>query len=393
MAVMLTGMCTFFSVYCTQPLLPLLQDLFHASELEVSLTVSSTTFAIALTAPIIGMLAERIGRKKVIVPALFGLTLATLLCATAGSLHALIVWRFVQGLFVPGVVAVVHAYINEEWSGRGVGRAMSFYVTGTVIGGFLGRFLAGVIVSHWHWRAAFIVIGLLNLIGAVLVRRWLPRAQNFVRAPHLGHALEGVRTHLRNPRLLATFGMGFAVLFTLVGTFTYTNFYLAKAPFNLTSAQLGSVFFVYLLGVFITPLSGKYLDLYGFRKTALLSFTMIASGLLLTLAHTLTPVIIGLAVFSSGVFISQAAATVQTGVIAGHARSSAAGLYMSCYYLGGSAGATLTGWTWVAAGWPACIALLVSVAIVSLVLAIISSRGVTPEIETTVARCQLPDAS
>jgi len=37
---------------------------------------------------------------------------------------------------VPGVIAVMLAYVNEEWAGRGVGRAMSAYVTGTVFGGF-----------------------------------------------------------------------------------------------------------------------------------------------------------------------------------------------------------------------------------------------------------------
>ena len=145
---MLAGMCTFLNVYCTQPLLPLLRQVFRASELQVSFTVSATIFATALTAPIIGMLAERRGRKKVIVPSLFLLALPTALAATSTSLHALIFWRFAQGLFVPGVIAVMLAYVNEEWAGRGVGRAMSSYITGTVIGGFLGRFISGMIAAH-----------------------------------------------------------------------------------------------------------------------------------------------------------------------------------------------------------------------------------------------------
>jgi MFS transporter, YNFM family, putative membrane transport protein len=373
-ATMLAGMCTFLNVYCTQPLLPLFRQIFHASELEVSLTVSATIFATALTAPVIGMIAERRGRKKVIVPALFLLTLPTALAATSSSLGALIFWRFAQGLFVPGVIAVMLAYVNEEWAGRGVGHAMSSYVTGTVIGGFLGRFISGVIAAHWHWRATFLVLATLNLIGAFLVRAWLPLARNFVRAEHLRQVFDHARQHLRNPRLLANFGMGAAALCALVGCFTYANFYLAASPFHLNPAQLGSIFFVYLLGVVITPQSGRFLDRFGFRHTTLVYCAMMIGGLLLTLIRSLPVVIIGLAIFSSGVFVAQAAATVQTGAIAGRARSSAAGLYVTFYYLGGTVGATLTAWFWRWRGWPGCVLFLGTVSLVSLWLALFSSR-------------------
>ena len=371
---MLAGTCTFLNVYSTQPLLPLLRQIFHASELAVSLTVSATIFATALTAPFIGMIAERRGRKKVIVPSLFLLTIPTALAATSTTLGALIFWRFAQGLFVPGVIAVILAYVNEEWAGRGVGRAMSSYVAGTVLGGFLGRFLSGVIATHWHWRATFLVLAALNLIGAFMVRAWLPLARNFVRAEHLRQVVDQAREHLRNPRLLANFGMGAAALFALVGCFTYANFYLAAAPFRLNSAQLGSIFFVYLLGVIVTPQSGRFLDRFGFRHTSLFYTAMMIAGILLTLVRSLPVVIAGLAIFSSGVFIAQAAATVQTGAIAGRAHSSAAGLYVTFYYLGGSAGATLTDWFWRWKGWPGCVALFGAVAVLSLALAWTSSR-------------------
>jgi MFS family permease len=159
-----------------------------------------------------------------------------------------------------------------------------------------------------------------------------------------------------------------------VGCFTYTNFYLAAAPYHLNSAQLGGVFFVYLLGVVITPQSGRFLDRFGFRRTALVYCAMMITGLLLTLVKSLPVVIVGLAIFSSGVFIAQAAATVQTGAIAGRARSSAAGLYVMFYYLGGSVGATLTGWSWRWKQWPGCVALLGAVSLLSLLLANLSSR-------------------
>ncbi len=374
-AVTIAGACTFLNVYCTQPLLPYLQQYFHATEVQVSFTVGAVTLSVAIMAPFIGMIAESVGRKRVIVPSLFAMAVPTLLAATANSLSGLIAWRFMQGLFVPGVIAVIIAYINEEFAGR-TGAVMSAYVAGTVFGGFLGRFLTGVIAAHWNWHVAFVVLGILDLLGALAVRRWLPLATHFVPARHMLKSLGDTWGHLRNPRLLMVCGMGFSVLFSLVGVFTYANFYLARAPFGLSTAGLGSVFFVYLLGCVVTPLSGRFHDRNGFRRTALAAAVMSLCGLLLTLAGWLPAVIAGLAVFSSGIFVSQASATVLTGQVAGRARSSAAGLYVTFYYIGGSVGTALPAWFWLKGGWPWCVALFAAMSLVTLALGFAGGRSI-----------------
>ena len=366
-AAMIAGACTFLNVYCTQPLLPFFQRLFHASEVQVSLTVGAVTLSVALMAPIIGMIAETVGRKKVIVPSLFAMAVPTLLAATAHSLHALIFWRFAQGLFVPGVIAVIIAYINEEFAGR-TGAVMSAYVAGTVFGGFLGRFLTGIIAARWNWNAAFVVLGLLDLIGALAVRRWLPLATHFVPGQKIFKSFADTWGHLKNPRLLMICGMGFTVLFSLVGVFTYANFYLVRPPFFLGTAALGSVFFIYLFGCIVTPFAGRFLDRNGFRRTAFLAAGMNLAGLLLTLVPWLPAVIAGLAFFSSGVFVSQSSATVLTGQVAARARSSAAGLYATFYYMGGSAGTALPAWFWLRGGWPGCVALFAAMCLATLAL-------------------------
>lgn len=158
-----------------------------------------------------------------------------------------------------------------------------------------------------------------------------------------------------------------------MGTFTYANFYLANPPYHLNSQQLGSVFFVYLLGLIVTPLSGRWLDHYGIRLTSFIAVCFTSAGLLLTLLHSLPVIIVGLALASSGVFIYQAVGTVQTGIVAARARSSAAGLYVTFYYIGGGLGATVTGWAWVSGGWPHCVYLLMGVSGLALAMAFASS--------------------
>ena len=375
-AAMIAGGCTFLNVYCTQPLLPLFMRIFHASEVGVSLTVGAVTLSVALMAPFVGLMAESVGRKKVIVPALFAMAVATLLTATAQNLHALIFWRFVQGLFVPGVIAVIIAYINEEFPAR-AGAVMSAYVAGTVFGGFFGRFLTGLMAAHGNWRGAFVVLGILDLLGALAVRQWLPLAVHFVPNKHIFKSFADTWGHLQNPRLLAVCGMGFTVLFSLVGAFTYVNFYLAQPPFNLSPAALGGIFFVYLLGCVVTPLAGRFLDRHGFRRTALVSVGMSLGGLLLTLLPSLPAVIAGLALFSSGIFISQSAATVLTGRVAKNARSAAAGLYVTFYYTGGSVASVATAWFWLKAGWPACVGLFAAASLATLGFSVLGGKALT----------------
>ncbi|HXR05878.1 MAG TPA: MFS transporter, partial [Candidatus Acidoferrum sp.] len=65
------------NLYATQPLLPRFRELFQASELKVSLTVSAPILAVALAAPFLGILADTVGRKRVIVASMLGLALPT----------------------------------------------------------------------------------------------------------------------------------------------------------------------------------------------------------------------------------------------------------------------------------------------------------------------------
>ena len=142
---------------------------------------------------------------------------------------------------------------------------MSAYISGTVLGGFLGRYISGMVAHQFRWRDAFLVIGVVNFAGAIMVQRSLPRAKSFVRAASIASLpLRGLAASAESASA-GGLRMGFAALFCLVGTFTYANFYLAAPPYHLNSEQLGSIFFVYLLGLIVTPLSGRCLDRYGVR--------------------------------------------------------------------------------------------------------------------------------
>lgn len=365
------GFCAFLQLYATQPILPLLKRVFHAGTVEVSLTVTVAALGVALSAPFAGLLADRIGRKRVIVWSAFLLAVCGLLAATSPNLGALIFWRFLQGVFTPGVFSVTVAYINDEWAGQGVGKALSAYVSGTVLGGFSCRFIAGLVASRWEWRWSFVALGLLSLAGAAAVALLLKPERDAQRSSiPVTQLPAAVAAHLRNRLLLATYLVGFCVLFSLVAIFTYVTFYLAAPPFNLEPAELGSIFFVYLIGAAANPLAGRAIDKYGARTVLAVSITAGVAGVGLTFVPLLWVVGIGLAICSTGVFASQTAGSGFVGMAAQGNRALAVGLYATFYYLGGSAGAVLPGYFWNWGGWPACAAFIVTVQVLTVGMAL-----------------------
>ncbi|HXP86141.1 MAG TPA: MFS transporter [Bryobacteraceae bacterium] len=372
LAVMLAGACAFLQIYITQPLLPMLTEVFHASKVAVSATVTAAGLGVAAGAPFAGYISDRLGRKTVIVWSAFLLAATAFGTATAPSLGILILWRFCQGLFTPGIFAITIAYINDEWAGMGAPKMVANYVTGTVLGGFTSRMLSGLVAAHAAWPWTFVVIGSLSLAAAIAIARWLPPEKRFHHRAHTEHSgWAAAREHLRNKPLLATFAVGFCVLFSMVATFTYVTFYLADPPFGLRPAALGSIFAVYLIGAAVTPSTGHAIDRFGSRAALAAAIAAGVGGVAITLIPNLWAVALGLAITSSGVFVAQAAASSFIGIAAKQNRALAVGLYASFYYVGGSVGAALPGYVWDLGGWPACVVFIAAVQILTVAIALV----------------------
>jgi MFS transporter, YNFM family, putative membrane transport protein len=368
-ALFVIGLGTFLGLYVTQPLLPEFQKIFHASELLVSLTISASVLGVAITSPVAGLLSDAVGRKKIIVFAMLCLAFFTALAATSSNLRQLVIWRFFQGLFLAGIPSATMAYISEESSVRLVGSTMATYITGGVIGGFAGRLIAGFSVVHYGWRFSFIILGAITLAGALIIWSFLPDSRKFVRQRNLFQALFPMLKHFRNKQLLATYAVGFNVLFCLVAAFTYANFYLADRPFFLGPKHLASIFAVYLVGAVITLPAGRVMDRVGQRKALIGAVFVSATGMMLTLVHSVSIIIAGLALEATGVFTCQAASSSHVGNVAHDARSSAAGLYIFFYYLGGFAGAILPGFIWNYTGWTGCVVLMLCMQAIAVLIA------------------------
>lgn len=362
--VVLCGFCAFLSLYAPQPILPMLAGIFHASNVMISLVITATTAGVALAAPLIGQIADRIGRKRVIVISALILGAATVLTATSASLGTVLFWRLMQGVATPGVFSITTAYVHDEWPVRGTASAIAAYVSGTIVGGLGGRVTVGFAAERWGWHWAFVLLGCMCLAMAGYIAVFLPLESNFVRPVLPARIVDSIAGHLRNPQLRAAYGIGFCVLFTQVAMFTYVTFHLAAPPFLLSPGVLGSIFVVYLAGAVVTPFAGRGIEKKGHPRMLMAAAALSAAGALVTLGPRLWMVLAGLAICCSGVFLAQTSATSYVGTAAKHNRALALGLYVTFYYTGGSFGGVAPGWLWTTFGWAGCVALVVLVQVV-----------------------------
>jgi MFS transporter, YNFM family, putative membrane transport protein len=352
------GFTAFVNVYALQSLLPVLADAFQASSRAVSLAVSATTLAVALASPFAGWLVSRMTRGNIIKCSVGGLVFCGLQVALAQNLDTLLFWRFAQGLFLPILIAGVLSFIAQDFTPDKVGRATSNYVTWTIVGGFSGRWLGGFVCSVWGWREALLALSLANAgAGLVLIGNLSnPTARITSRTPP---NIWDFLASFRQPELRAGYVIGFCSLFTMVGTFTYVTFHLAQAPFELGPSELGKIFFVYLLGITVTPMVGRLLPSWGVSCTVHRTSKLATLGLLLTLSSDLRLIILGLSLVCVAGFATQASVSTFIAHLPPRVKAVAAGLYLSAYYFGGCIGGALPGLLWEHFGWIGCVGLLV----------------------------------
>lgn len=375
-AVGLAGYCSFLNLYSVQALLPSLATEFGVGAAAISMTMTAPAFAVALAAPFTGALADVLGRKRIIVTAMTVLSIPTFLIAMAPNVDAMTFWRFVQGLLLPPIFATTIAYVGDEWPPSEVAAAAGLYTAGASLGGFSGRFVTGVLADLFGWRTSYVLLAVFSLAAAFAIVAMLPRERGFVRSETLAGSLRQMLRHFSNPQLVATYAVGFGTLFNFIATFTYVTFLLAGPPYALTPTFLGSIFAVYLVGVVTAPTVGIAISRWGRRPFVLVVLAAWVGGILLTLLPSLTVIIVGLAICAGCGLILQAVSTGYVTLIAKEGRSSAVGLYVTCFYVGGSVGAFLPGLVWNAAGWPACVAMVAGM--LALMAAVVATTW-TPE--------------
>lgn len=132
------------------------------------LAVSGVFITAFIATPIWGWLGDRVGRKKMVIRAVFGLALSQFLIGLSANVIQLFLFRMLQGTlsgFIAAALALVSANTPKEKSGYAIG----FLGSSTAAGNMLGPFVGGLLADSFGYRNVFFITSALCLISGILV--------------------------------------------------------------------------------------------------------------------------------------------------------------------------------------------------------------------------------
>jgi predicted MFS family arabinose efflux permease len=352
----LTAFLTVVDLFATQAILPLLARHYQVTPAAMGFAVNATTMGMAVAGLVVGFFSPHIDRRLGILISLAVLAVPTSLLASAPNLTVFTILRVAQGLCMASAFALTLAYLGEQCSAMDAGGAFAAYITGNVASNLVGRLISATVSDNLGLATNFYFFALLNLAGALLVFFTIKRVQPMHSIGPAQSPVSAMMEHWRDPALRAAFGLGFCILFAFIGTFTYVNFVLVRAPLSLGMMGVGLVYFVFLPSVVTTLLAGKAVALFGMRPSLWGGLVVAALGLPLMLSSHLADVLAGMVLVGVGTFFAQACATGFVGQAARTNRGVASGTYLACYFFGGLVGSAVLGQLFDHFGWLACVA-------------------------------------
>lgn len=320
------------------PALPVVSDAFGITDAETSLLISAYFVTGIFLSPFIGLLTDRVGRRRVLVPSLFVFSLAGIPLALAPDFTTLLVVRLAQGTAAAGIFITTVTLISDtfEESQRnavlGVNAAALF--VGAAAYPILGGALAGV-----GWNAPFLVY-LAGLPVCLFAFRYLEEPESDRETRGLAY-LRDAFAALPAGKALALYGAAFATEALVFGTIITTLPFLLTAAYGLSPVWIGSILTAAtVVSALVASQNGRLAQYFSNYQLVALAFVCYGIGLLgAWLAPS--PVFVGLAVLVYGAGLGIPLPSIDaaiSGLVPMRLRAGALSLRNSATFLGRAAG-------------------------------------------------------
>jgi MFS transporter, DHA1 family, multidrug resistance protein len=238
------------------PALPAIKAKLHASMHATQLTMAALLLAFGFGQLVAGPVADRFGRRPVLLATLSVYLLASLGAVMANTIEALVLVRIVQGTVMAGVVVVARAMVRDLYEPHEGARIMSLGLSGLGLIAISSPLVGGWLAGHLSWHMTFVAASVIALATLVFVATQLPETirQKNPRALHPGPLLAAWGTVLHNPTFLAWAGLSAA---TYGGLFVFLagSSFVYMQVLGLGAAQYGLALATssisYLVGTFV----------------------------------------------------------------------------------------------------------------------------------------------
>ncbi|HVP20138.1 MAG TPA: MFS transporter [Spirochaetia bacterium] len=304
----------FFAIFSTtiskSPVLPLFVKSLNGSDAVIGLISAISPLAGILFSFPVGLLADRLGRKRLLVAASLVFVLAPPLYLVVHNAFWLIPIRFFHGIGTAILGPVASAMILSAYPDR-KGEKLGLYSSATLVGRTLAPLLGGAIISLFNYRSVYGAAFLLSV--PVLVLSLALRPDNgdpaAVRKVGLADFWKSLGEFMKNRRLLGTSLVEMATFFCYGVMETYLPIYLSGQ--GVPAYQIGLVFSLQVVSIALTkPLFGFLADRVDRRVQILFGIVLTAAFIALiplfhgALAVGLVAVLFGLAMSVSTVATS-----------------------------------------------------------------------------------------
>lgn len=150
--------------------LPHMQGTTSASREQISWVLTSYIIAMAITTPLCGWLAERFGRRTVLLVSIAGFTFVSGLCGIAQNLEELVIFRFLQGMFGSSLIPISQVILMTLNPPEERGKSMAIFGLGFIMGPLIGPLLGGWLTENYSWHWVFLInlpVGVLAFLGTM----------------------------------------------------------------------------------------------------------------------------------------------------------------------------------------------------------------------------------
>lgn len=256
----------FFLGFTVAPLLPRLAGAFRTDIARVAVLIPAYTIPYGMICLVVGPIADRLGRGRVLRWLLVGTVLLPALSATAKSIDSLIAWRAATGLAVGGLTPIALALVAELFPyaerGRPVGWIFGAIAGGMAVGATAGPWLEPLI----GWRGLFLLVSVANALVAIPLTRALRRhADRTARAVGLVDVARNYLALVSSRRGATVYGYVFMNGVFHSGVFSWLGVYFTQR-YAITSGRLGFALLGYgIPGFLLGPVVGRCADRYGRR--------------------------------------------------------------------------------------------------------------------------------